>query len=158
MATVTLPPAALEAIYSEIPRIGCKKKCRECCSLIVMSRSEHNRIVQATGKPFPKANMKRLECGWLTPDGLCAHHDLRPGICRLWGVVETMQCPFGCKILPAATGYFHDHPRLLTEAEGHRFLLRLGPDNMGPLTEAQADQVYASIQKQREALGKHTET
>lgn len=155
MATVTLPPAALQAIYDEIPQIACQRRCQECCSLIIMSRSEWQRIKAETGEPFPPANMERLECGWLTRDGLCRHHDLRPGICRLWGVVETMRCPFGCEILPAAAGYFREHPRALTETECATFLLRLGPDNMGPLSEAQATDVQRSIAKQRAARLHH---
>lgn len=149
MATITLTPAALDAVYAEMPGIACQQKCRECCSLILMSRSEDRRIREATGRPFPEANMETLECGWLTEDGRCSHYQLRPGICRLWGVVESMRCPFGCEILPAQTGYFSTHVRALTEAEGHRFLLRLGSDVLGPLTEAQAAQVLASIQRQR---------
>lgn len=151
MASVTLNSAGLQRIYDEMPGIRCQQKCRECCSLIIMSRSEHERILRETGKPFPPADMEKLECGWLTPEGTCSHHILRPGICRLWGVTESMRCPFGCTLLPARTGYFAAHVRLLTDEEAHRFLLRLGADTVGPLTGAQADQLLRSIQKQRAA-------
>lgn len=149
MAQVTLSAAGLEAIYAQMPQIACRKKCRECCSLIIMSRSEWRRIREETGEDFPKADMERLECGWLTAEGTCAHHALRPGICRLWGVTESMRCPFGCELLPARTGPFKEHPRLLKDHEAHRFLLRLGSDTLGPLSEADAEQVLRSIERQR---------
>lgn len=49
-------------------------------------------------------------------DGLCSAHPARPMLCRLWGVVEGMECPHGC--LP--------RPRYLTAAEGHEYLRRAG--------------------------------
>jgi len=30
-------------------------------------------------------------------NGLCSVYAVRPLICRLWGVVREMACPFGCK-------------------------------------------------------------
>lgn len=152
MAAVTLTPAALDAIYDELPQIRCQQKCQECCSLIIMSRSEWKRIHDA-GEQFPPANMETLTCGWLTEEGNCRRHDLRPLICRAWGVTETMPCPFGCEILPANKGYFREHPRRMTEQEAHRFLLRLGSDTLGPLSEATAQQILESIQRQRAARG-----
>ena len=29
--------------------------------------------------------------------GLCSVYPDRPTLCRLWGVVEKMRCPFGCE-------------------------------------------------------------
>jgi hypothetical protein len=29
-------------------------------------------------------------------DGRCSVYDVRPTLCRLWGVVEDMPCPWGC--------------------------------------------------------------
>lgn len=44
--------------------------------------------------------------------GDCTGHENRPMLCRLWGVVENLRCPFGC--LPS--------PGYLTTEEGYRFL------------------------------------
>jgi Fe-S-cluster containining protein len=39
------------------------------------------------------------ECPLLTNHGRCSQYDLRPLMCRLWGVVNDplMICPFGCE-------------------------------------------------------------
>lgn len=40
---------------------------------------------------------KTLTCPLLNPDGKCSVYADRPAICRIWGVVKEMRCPFGCK-------------------------------------------------------------
>lgn len=42
----------------------------------------------------------------------CSAYDKRPMICRLWGVVETMKCPHGCR----------PSPRYLTDEQGKDML------------------------------------
>jgi Fe-S-cluster containining protein len=52
----------------------------------------------------------------LTAVGRCAVYGIRPMVCRLWGLVEGMPCPHGCRpdggLLPDTEGR-----RLLIEAE-----------------------------------------
>ena len=36
-------------------------------------------------------------CEALGPDGRCQAYELRPLICRLWGAVDWLPCPWGCK-------------------------------------------------------------
>lgn len=47
--------------------------------------------------------------------GRCEVYEVRPMVCRLWGAVEGMQCPYGC--VPPA-GYLPDR-------EGQRLLARV---------------------------------
>jgi hypothetical protein len=37
-----------------------------------------------------------LTCNQLV-EGRCAIYDDRPLVCRLWGAIPTMRCPFGCE-------------------------------------------------------------
>lgn len=42
-------------------------------------------------------NRETLTCPLLTPQRRCAAYESRPMICRLWGMVKKMRCPFGCR-------------------------------------------------------------
>lgn len=103
--------AQLEAIYTELPAIACKGLCHDCCGPIGMTEVERQRMQVATGSnPTVDAD---LRCSVLDADSRCGAYDARPLICRLWGIEESMPCPFGC--VPE---------RWLTQAEGHEFLRR----------------------------------
>lgn len=45
----------------------------------------------------PASPAGATRCALLRRDGACSVYVDRPLICRLWGVVETMPCPFGCR-------------------------------------------------------------
>lgn len=86
---------AIERVYAKVPRLDCKKKCAESCGPIFMEKLEWERIVKRLGYE-PKADItKTLDCP-LLKDGLCSVYTVRPMLCRLFGIVETMKCPEGC--------------------------------------------------------------
>lgn len=99
----------LDALYAELPRLDCQGKCAESCGPIMMTRVEWARITKRL-KCAPKATT--LTCPMLVNDR-CSVYTIRPTLCRLWGMVESMPCPWGC--VPE---------RYLTDAEGQDFLLR----------------------------------
>lgn len=114
---IRLPVAAmgkLDRLYAELPAIECKRLCEECCGPVMMSRIEWERIIARCGKaPAPTPEQRqRLECPMLK-DGGCSVYDIRPLICRLWGLVERMACPHGCT-----------PERWLTDEEAGAFLTR----------------------------------
>ena len=82
-----------------------------------MSRVEWERIIERLGFE-PKAGdfstLLDLQCPMLSPDRRCNVYDIRPLICRLWGLVRTMRCPWGC--VPE---------RWLSHEDGHRLLARV---------------------------------
>jgi hypothetical protein len=84
----------LQAIYDAIPKIDCQRKCIEACGPILMSSAELIRI-SAVVKP-PTFHPETLTCSKLQAQE-CSIYSLRPLICRLWGVVKRMRCPFGCQ-------------------------------------------------------------
>jgi uncharacterized protein len=111
----------LEQLYAQIPNIECKGLCYLSCSIIPASKVEMKRVkAKHQINPFysmPEAIVKvsRIEkvkgkfpaCAALV-NGLCTIYSDRPAICRLYGVVENMQCEFGCipeKMLTAQQGY-----------------------------------------------------
>jgi hypothetical protein len=82
--------AKLEAVYAQIQKIACKGLCFDACGPIVMSGVEYARL----GEPV----FTTLRCPVLGPDNRCTKYEVRPTICRLWGVAEGTQCPHGCEI------------------------------------------------------------
>jgi hypothetical protein len=81
----------------------CKGLCAESCGPIEASQAER-RLLTSHGVRLPSiedALMDMLAGGDgncpALKDGRCTVYDVRPTICRLWGVVEGMPCPWGCK-------------------------------------------------------------
>jgi hypothetical protein len=87
--------AAHAALYDRLPGIDCQRECAHTCGPIVATAVEWARVEIATGGT---AWGEDTVCPHLDREaGACRAHALRPLICRLWGVVETMPCPHGCQ-------------------------------------------------------------
>lgn len=103
----------LDALYATLPRLDCQGYCADSCGPIAMSVRERARIVERARKPVTADGCGT--CSMLTADRRCGVYDIRPLICRLWGIVERMPCPYGCRpeggLLPDTEG-----ARLLGEA------------------------------------------
>jgi hypothetical protein len=101
---------ALRNVYAQIPDLHCKGLCANSCrTRIDMSVAERERIEGITGARLPERMFQRegLVCPLLHEDR-CTVYGVRPTVCRLWGVAESMPCPHGC--VP-------DGGRLLTDDE-----------------------------------------
>lgn len=94
----------LEAVYAKLPKLACQGRCQECCGPIGMSPVEHQRMAER-GRPIPGVIAKgqpdyvfspHLRCPQLAGNGRCTVYAIRPMLCRIWGMVESMRCPFGC--------------------------------------------------------------
>lgn len=88
-------------IYAAVPKIACIGKCIKACGPIDAGAREKEHFERTSGKPFPDA-LKVLATRWadcphLNPVGRCAVYQYRPLVCRLFGVVPEMPCPWGCK-------------------------------------------------------------
>lgn len=111
------PQEKLAKIYALIPTIACKRLCTECCGPIAMGPAEYK---AAFGSSVPFDHIGKFpmaydpvagQCPKLSRTGECTAYSARPSVCRLWGVVRIMACPFGC--VPE---------RWLTEAQGHAIM------------------------------------
>lgn len=107
----------LQAIYDRLPSIECKGACHGACCFIEASQRERERMERASGQKLdtvdaadPAVNplglpqigrdnrpLARFRCTMLGDDGRCTVYDLRPMICRMYGVVEGLECYRGCK-------------------------------------------------------------
>jgi Fe-S-cluster containining protein len=114
--------AALDALYAELPSLECRGLCWHSCGPVDMSTAERERIAER-GVDIPGYTMAAATryretgavdaCPALGPFKTCGVHDIRPMICRLWGMTETMRCPHGCR-----------PTRELSEQEQYAFLQR----------------------------------
>jgi hypothetical protein len=80
----------IEVLYASLPNISCKGLCSDCCGPIFVNAFEWERMGR------PKWSGGSLSCP-LLEEKRCSVYDLRPLICRLWGIVPEMPCPWGCK-------------------------------------------------------------
>ena len=97
----------LDALYGQIPEIECLGFCHESCTIVPAAKIEIKRAKERMGgkNPFnPAAAMKKLQAGKnkipscsALKEGKCSIYTARPAICRLYGVAEGLNCPFGCK-------------------------------------------------------------
>jgi Fe-S-cluster containining protein len=84
----------LEALYAQVPSVACQGYCAEACGPLGMSHLEWIRVKRAT--PLRAAEGKHMACP-LLKRGRCTVYPVRPLICRLWGSVENMPCPWQCR-------------------------------------------------------------
>lgn len=101
-------------IYDKIPKIECKGLCGKghnmCCGPIGCVSGEARLLEQYNGTSIQWLSLENnsvmmdmealapsLQCPLLGLDGRCQAYDVRPLVCRLWGVVKEMQCHHGCQ-------------------------------------------------------------
>jgi Fe-S-cluster containining protein len=128
-----LAKRALGVLYAELPTIDCQRQCFDSCGPIWMSRVEWQRIVKRVGRE-PRGGPD-LVCPMLR-DRACTVYSIRPLICRLWGVCEGLECPWGCQ----------PEPRYLSKAEAYDFVFR------AELASARTDQERAALEAERARL------
>ena len=84
----------IDRLYATLPHIKCQRRCQKYCGLILMSKAESDRIAERIGRT-PK-DTQNLSCPMLSLMGNCKIYDIRPAICRLYGLTKSLQCQFGC--------------------------------------------------------------
>ena len=115
----------IAAIYARLPKLECRGYCHIHCTGVPMSKEEYRRLKEAAGGQLTIVNGDR--CSILDDQNRCSQYRHRPLICRLYGIVEGMRCPHGCR-----PEYF------LTDAEGRELMAemeRIGGKNRHDLVE-----------------------
>lgn len=108
--------SALDAIYAELPAIDCQGRCWDSCGPIEMTMAERQRI-QRAGVNIPPGSFYRdgpSMCPALTMFHQCSVYEIRPLICRIWGLSKRLPCTYGCR-----------PERYLTEPEAYELLARV---------------------------------
>lgn len=94
----------LQNIYDEIPSFQCKEGCSDCCGPVILSKYESDRLKG-------KETNTGVGCRYLK-DGKCSVYEIRPFICRIFGVLNDLKCPH---IKPAIMLNKHNAEKLKTE-------------------------------------------
>jgi hypothetical protein len=101
----TIPPstiAELERLYAQVPSVACQRRCGSACGPIILTDLEAQRLRLATHTkprtvPTADGNPDTTRCVYLAPDQRrCTVYAIRPLICRVFGAVKRLSCPFGC--------------------------------------------------------------
>jgi Fe-S-cluster containining protein len=108
--------AELEALYAQVPDVGCRGLCVDACGPIDGGHRERVRMARAGVRlPTLAEAVRRMastpdnyECPALV-DGRCSTYGARPMVCRIWAASEDLPCPYGCRPV--------DGRPLLTSAE-----------------------------------------
>lgn len=85
----------LQELYDQLPQIDCAGLCHDSCGPIQMSIRERTRIEGLAGEPITCGFGP--SCSMLTTERKCSVYTIRPLICRLWGLMRSMPCPYGCR-------------------------------------------------------------
>jgi Fe-S-cluster containining protein len=94
----------LDELYSRLPRLDCQGVCADSCGPIPAGGAERERMERARGRRLEAPEIRTEidghieachECSMMD-DGRCSVYDIRPMICRLWGMTELLPCPYGC--------------------------------------------------------------
>lgn len=86
----------LEALYAELPKMQCKGKCQDSCHSVGLAKIEQDVIKKRHGICINTGLYIESGCPALGMFGQCQVYPDRPLICRLWGMLESMRCPWGC--------------------------------------------------------------
>lgn len=123
-----MTPHPLQSLYDQIPAVPCSGQCgrdrhNTCCGPIGCTVVEAELLEAFNGTTcdwvaLPDGSVMMdptertdLRCPHLGLSGQCEAYAVRPLICRLWGAVERMRCPWGCK-----------PDRWLSDADAHRLM------------------------------------
>lgn len=88
----------LQRLYDELPVVQCKGLCGHSCGEHIDASDVERWRIRAAGVNL-NAPTADGSCPALTRTfgvGRCSVYDVRPMVCRLWGVSASMVCPHGC--------------------------------------------------------------
>ena len=96
----------IDELLSGLPTFRCKDGCFDCCGPVKLSRLEYLRCISVSGRTAEEVrkqmqnNLKQgiYICPLLDAETKrCSVYEVRPAICRLFGVVKgELLCPHGC--------------------------------------------------------------
>jgi Putative zinc- or iron-chelating domain len=132
--------AKLDAIYARLPRVACRGLCGIACGPIPMSVVEADRLRRTAHKaprttPGQIGDRDAWRCIYLRSTERCEVYAVRPLICRVWGTVKRMSCPWGC----TPDRWLSDHEFLAVAQEVERVgggTVVTTPDGLEPIDVA----------------------
>jgi hypothetical protein len=91
--------AELEQLYARLPLLACRGLCGHSCAQHVDAGPLERRRIAERGVDLDAPTVDGA-CPALSralgAGGLCSVYEVRPMVCRLWGVAASMPCPHNC--------------------------------------------------------------
>ncbi|MEV5268247.1 YkgJ family cysteine cluster protein [Streptomyces werraensis] len=99
-----LDPEAVDALYTALPRMNCKGKCASACAAVPATPLERQRItarghhwVDGERVVLADGRVAGTTCSALDQKSMrCRVYEDRPMVCRVWGLIKALECPWGC--------------------------------------------------------------
>jgi Fe-S-cluster containining protein len=88
--------SALLALYAELPTMQCQGLCADSCYSLVQTSVERDLVADVTGVRLALVQTPLTACPALGMLKTCTVYEVRPLICRLWGMTPGMRCQYGC--------------------------------------------------------------
>lgn len=88
---------ALEALYAELPQMRCEGLCSDSCYSLAQTPLEQELVRERTGVELDLVQVPPTACPALTMLNRCGVYEVRPMICRLWGMTPGLRCQYGCE-------------------------------------------------------------
>jgi hypothetical protein len=107
--------AKIDALYRQLPTVACRGLCGVCCGPIPLTMVEADRLRRSHPTRLAPAVVNENRCVYLTPTSRCSVYDVRPLICRCFGLLKRMSCPWGC--VPSSWLTDHAFGRLSQQLE-----------------------------------------
>lgn len=98
----------------DLPVLMCKGLCHEQCTIVPMTPVELLRVERAIGRPLEVQEDGR--CGALNDCNRCDGYNVRPLICRIWGMAEGAMCGHGCVTTSGRYLEYHEVAGLMARA------------------------------------------
>lgn len=78
----------IKYLRKQIPSFRCKEGCFDCCGPVPFAKWEWEKVKD-------KREATSLTCPYASEIG-CEIYEQRPIVCRIYGTVNKLRCPYGC--------------------------------------------------------------
>lgn len=89
--------AALAELYRQLPTMHCQGLCADSCYSLAQTPLEQRYVLAETGVRLGLVQTPPTACPALGMLNRCQVREVRPMICRLWGMTPGMRCQYGCE-------------------------------------------------------------
>lgn len=83
--------------FPTLPVMKCDTDCGGCCGVVLCKEGEFQKVTEYAAEKGLTPIKQGLTCPWYQ-EGTCAVYPVRPGICRLFGHTEGLECKRGYNV------------------------------------------------------------
>lgn len=88
--------------FPKLPVMQCDAGCGECCGIVLCKEGEYQKVIEYAESNNITPVQQGVTCPWYQ-QGTCSVYPVRPGICRLFGHTESLDCKRGYNVNVSGT-------------------------------------------------------